>query len=66
MNAKVAPMNIIFVLIPIAILVAVGLKEGFDSEVINGGLGLILTVLANLVGTIGFYIPGWCKGKSSS
>lgn len=51
------------VLIPIAILVAVGLSQGFDSEIINGGLGLLLTLLASILGMLGFYIPGWVKRK---
>ena len=51
------------VLIPVAILIAVGLNQGFDSEIISGGLGLILTLLASILGMIGFYIPGWIKSK---
>ncbi len=51
------------VFIPIAILVAVGLSQGFDSEIINGGLGLLLTLLASVLGMLGFYIPGWVKRK---
>jgi hypothetical protein len=51
------------VLIPIAILAAVGSSQGFDSEILNGGLGLLLTLLACILGTLGFYIPGWIKGK---
>ncbi len=51
------------VLIPIAILVAVGLSQGFDSEILNGGLGLLLTLLACILGVVGFYLPGWIKRK---
>jgi hypothetical protein len=50
--------------VPIAILVAVGASQGYDSQTISGGLGLILTVLATLLGILGFYIPGWKKRKS--
>ncbi|MEW6093532.1 MAG: hypothetical protein AB1531_06155 [Chloroflexota bacterium] len=51
------------VLIPIAILVAVGLSQGFDSEILNGGLGLLLTLLACILGVVGFYLPGWVKRR---
>lgn len=51
------------VLIPIAILVAVGLSQGFYSEIFNNGLGLMLKRLAYIFGMIGFYIPGWIKSK---
>jgi len=50
-------------LIPIAILIFIGLSQGFDSEIINGGLGLILTLFACILGMICFYIPGWIKNK---
>ena len=55
--------TVLGVLIPLAILVAIGLSQGFDSEIINGGLGLLLTLLASILGMIGFYVPGWIKRK---
>ncbi len=55
--------TVLGVLIPLAILVTIGLSQGFDSEIINGGLGLLLTLLASLLGMIGFYFPGWVKRK---
>ncbi len=55
--------TVLGVLIPLTILVAIGLSQGFDSEIINGGLGLLLTLLASVLGMIGFYVPGWVKRK---
>lgn len=51
------------VLIPVAILSVIGLSLGFNSEIINGGLGLLLTLLASVLGMIGFFLPGWIKRK---
>ncbi len=51
------------VLIPVAILLVIGLSQGFDSEIINGGLGLLLTLLASVLGMLGFFLPGWKKRK---
>ncbi len=48
-------------LVPMAALVAVGTSQGYDSELIDGGLGLLMTVLAVLLAIIGFYLPGWFK-----
>jgi len=50
-------------LIPIAVLISVGTSQGYDSELINGSLGLLMTVLAILLAIVGFYLPGWCKKK---
>lgn len=54
------------VLIPLAIMVAVGLSQGFDSEALSGGLGLLLPLLAAVLGLVGFYIPGWMRSRSPS
>ena len=53
-------------LIPITVLLIFGLNQGFDSEIISGGLGLILTLFASILGLIGFYIPGWIKSKQQT
>jgi len=44
------------VLIPYAIMLILGMTQGFDS--MNQGLGLILPILAALLGLIGFYVAG--------
>ena len=43
-------------LIPYAIMLIIGMTRGFDS--LNQGLGLILPILAALLGLIGFYVAG--------
>ncbi|MFH2039072.1 MAG: hypothetical protein ABIJ65_06520 [Chloroflexota bacterium] len=50
-------------LVPIAVLIAVGTSQGYDSELINGGLGMLMTVLAVILAIVGFYLPGWFKKK---
>lgn len=54
------------VMIPLAIMVAVGLSQGFDSEALSGGLGLLLPLLATILGLVGFYVPGWVGSRSPS
>ncbi|MBI2845760.1 MAG: hypothetical protein HYX86_04350 [Chloroflexi bacterium] len=53
-------------LLPLAVLLAIGVSQGFDSEILNAGLGLILSVLATVLGLIVFYVPGWIGSKASS
>ena len=46
-------------LIPIGVLIVLSMNLGYDSEVIQGRWGAILTVLAVVTGVIGFYTPSW-------
>ena len=49
--------------IPIAILIFFGAAKGYDNPTISDGLGLQMTILAAVLGIIGFYAPGWFGRK---
>lgn len=46
-------------LLPIAVLIVLSFSKGYDSDIIQGGWGAILTVLSVMTGILGFYIPSW-------
>jgi hypothetical protein len=46
-------------LMPILILIVLVLTLGYESDVIQGRWGAILTMLAVVTGLAGFYIPSW-------
>jgi hypothetical protein len=46
-------------LIPIGVLILLSITSGYDSDLIQGGWGAILTVLSVATGILGFYVPGW-------
>ncbi|MFH2039078.1 MAG: hypothetical protein ABIJ65_06550 [Chloroflexota bacterium] len=48
---------------PILVLYLVGNSQGYDSEIISGGLGLLMTGLAVLLAIVGFHLPGWFRKK---
>jgi hypothetical protein len=52
--------------IPLAILWALGTSQGFDSQAIQGGLGLLLPILAAILGLVGFYVTGWFGRKKAA
>ena len=51
------------VVIPIAILIFFGAAKGYDNPTISDGLGLQMTILAAVLGILGFYAPGWFGRK---
>lgn len=46
-------------LLPIAVLIVLSYITGYDSDLIQGGWGAMLTVLSIVTGILGFYIPSW-------
>jgi hypothetical protein len=46
-------------LLPIGVLIMLSYISGFDSDLIQGSWGAMLTVLAVVTGILGFYVPGW-------
>ena len=46
-------------LLPIGVLIILSYFAGYDSDLIQGGWGAMLTVLTVVTGILGFYIPNW-------
>jgi hypothetical protein len=46
-------------LLPIGVLIVLSYIAGFDSDLIQGSWGAILTLLAVVTGILGFYVPSW-------
>ncbi|MEW6717487.1 MAG: hypothetical protein AB1345_08290 [Chloroflexota bacterium] len=54
------------VLIPMALLLVLALKLGYDSAVISDRWGPLLSFFAIVLGLLGFYLPGWFGSKSNA
>lgn len=46
-------------LLPIGVLIILSYFAGYDSDLVQGGWGAMLTVLTVVTGILGFYIPNW-------
>ena len=56
-------LSFVGVFIPYAYMIYSGSIIGYDNPRFSEGLGLLMTILAALLGVIGFSLPGWFGRK---